>query len=101
MPPDEAIKESNDKTVARCWEGIIPFRYACLIGISAAKIMPHKNIKRSANQKLLTRDTKIKIRPVRKTPDNNAVVRRLNNILIRGAAIPPAIFETATIAATK
>ena len=36
-PPLDPISESNESTVARWREGIMSFRYACRIGISAAK----------------------------------------------------------------
>src|SRR5688500_12416845 len=58
-PPEESIKESNDKTVARCWDGISPFKNAWRTGVTAANSSDQTISKPSANQKLGTNPIRV------------------------------------------
>jgi hypothetical protein len=85
-PPLDPISESNESTVARCWDGIIPFRYACRIGIDAAKIKPQTETNARANQNDPVTARRNSTRPLTIVPRIRGDVRRLNRPLIFGAA---------------
>ena len=100
-PPVLPINESKDSTVARCCDGIIPFRYACRIGISAAKIIPQTTSRRSATQKAFVNPSRASTSELAVVPRISAVVRRSKSARILGARYPPAICEPATMAAAR
>ena len=100
-PPVEPINESNDSTVARCCEGIMSFRYAWRMGMSAAKIRPHRTSSTSATQNEPVRPSNPRMSALATAPRMSAVVRFRNSERILGAAKPPRICDPATIAAAR
>ena len=84
-PPVLPINESKERTVARCCEGIIPFRYACRIGICAAKSIPQTTSRKRATQKLLVTPSVTSTSALAAVPRINGDVRRWKSARILGA----------------
>ena len=77
------------------------FRYACRIGMSAAKIRPQSARSTRASQNAFVKPSSTRITVLAIPPRISAVVRLRKSPRIQGAAYPPAICAPATIAAAS
>ncbi len=94
------MSDSNESTVARCFDGMSPFMYARRIGSSIEDAMPHdedgqRDRELPAIPRLSRSTTPIAVERM------SVVVRFLNSRRTTGARNPPRIWEPATTAAAS
>ena len=100
-PPAEPMRLSNESTVARCSDGMIPFRYAWRSGPSIAKIRAHRTIRIMTAANWLTRPIRTSSTTVATPAMSRASVRRRNSRRTWVTLSPPTICAPATTAAAR
>jgi hypothetical protein len=98
-PPADASRLSDESTVARCADGISPFRKACRTGPMAENRIPQTATSASTTPNFATRPVSAMTTTVATVAASSTDVRRRNARETTGASTPPAISVPAMSAA--
>ena len=100
-PPADPMRLSNDRTVARCSEGMTPLMNAWRSGPSTAKTKAHAASRSRATTKSLVSPSSTSRTTLSTPPMSRALVRRPKRRRTRDTMSPPTIWTPATIAAAR